>query len=147
MRLICGFLLLASTLGAAEPEVQSVNVRGLQVGGTTSVVIDGDQLGGNPRLLLPFPAKCTLKAGNTEKKLTFDVALDADVTPGYHHLRVVRDGGVSLPVIIGVDKLSQQPLGPSVAQLPVAITGAVSGSSVTETTFVGKAGGERPLLG
>ena len=129
---------LAST--AAEPDVQSINVRGLQVGGTTSLTIDGDRLGPNPRLLLPFTAKTTLKPGATDKKITFDVQVDDTATPGYHHLRLVTDGGVSLPILIGVDKLPQSPLGPSINQVPAAITGAVSGSSITETTFAGRAG-------
>jgi hypothetical protein len=133
-------LLAASRAPAAEPEVQAINVRGLQVGGTTAVTIDGDKLGPNPKLLLPFAAKPALKAGSTDKKLTFDVALDDTVTPGYHHLRVVTDGGISLPILVGVDRLVQQPLGTTIAQLPAAVTGVVAGSNVAETTFTGKVG-------
>src|SRR5437763_675151 len=93
---------VSSAVIAAEPALRNLDVRGLRIGGTTTLAIDGDDLGPAPRLLLPFAAKQTLKAGGTDKKATFDVTLDANVVPGYHHLRVVTDGGVSLPVVIGV---------------------------------------------
>ncbi|MDB5306293.1 MAG: hypothetical protein JWO38_495 [Gemmataceae bacterium] len=133
-------LFLAAPCLAAEPTVRNVNVRGLQVGGTTTVVVDGDDLGKAPRLLLPFPAKQTLGPKSTDKQAAFDVALDATVAPGYYHLRVATEGGVSLPVVIGVDKLPQRALAAAPEQLPVALHGAVSGSTIAEATFVGKAG-------
>jgi hypothetical protein len=142
MKRTCLILTLLSgfAAAAAEPDVQSINVRGLQIGGTTSITIDGDRLGPNPRLLLPFNVKTTLKSGATDKKVVFDVYVDDSATPGYHHLRVITDGGASLPILIGVDKLPQAPLSPSIAQIPAAITGAVSGSTIAETMFTGKAG-------
>src|SRR5207247_8570151 len=84
-------------LRAAEPTIRNLDVRGLRVGGTTTLVIDGDDLGKTPRLLLSFAAKQTLKADVTDKKATFDVTLGADVVPGYYQIRAVTDGGVSLP--------------------------------------------------
>jgi hypothetical protein len=143
-------LLVSGWLTAAEPTVRSVNVRGLQVGGTTTITIDGDELGKPPRffsplakppqLLLPFPAKQTLKPGRTEKRAEFEVTLGDNITPGLYHLRVVTDGGASLPVVVGVDRLPQKPFGPTIAALPIALHGAVTGASIAETTFTGKAG-------
>ena len=129
------FALLWSTATgpAAEPVIRTLSVRGLQVGGTTTVVLDGDELGKAPRLLLPFPAKALLKPGSTDKRAVFDVTLDGDVTPGYHHLRVATDEGISLPVIVGVDRLPQRAFAPSVEPLPVALHGSVGGSAVVET--------------
>jgi hypothetical protein len=134
---LCCFV---TSLDAAEPAVRAVSVRGLQLGGSTTLTVDGDDLGKAARLLLPFPAKQTHKPGATDKQATFDVVLGDGVTPGYHHLRVVTDGGVSLPVIIGVDKLPQRPFAADAGALPVALHGTVSGSAVAETTFAGKAG-------
>src|ERR1022692_4059739 len=94
---VCVF---ASFVDGAEPTLRALDIRGLRVGGTTTLTIDGDDLGPAPRLLLPFAAKQTLKAGATDKKAVFEVTLADDVVPGYHHLRVVADGGVSLPVVI-----------------------------------------------
>ena len=71
---------------------------------------------------------------------TFDVTLDGDVEPGYHHLRVATDDGVSAPVVIAVDRLPQRPVTAAVAALPVALHGTVVGSAVVETKFAGKAG-------
>src|SRR5438093_4328668 len=83
-----------SSIDAAEPTIRNLDVRGLRVGGATTLVIDGDDLGTTPKLLLSFAAKQTLKPGGNDKKATFDVTLAADVTPGYHQLRVVTEGCV-----------------------------------------------------
>jgi hypothetical protein len=125
---------------AAEPTIRNVNVRGLQVGGSTTLTLDGDEFGTAPRLLLPFPVKQQRKTGSTNAQATFDVTLAADVVPGYYNLRVATDGGVSAPVVIGVDRLPQRPFGPEIAALPVALHAASVGSSAVETKFTGKAG-------
>ena len=138
--LTLSFGLLAAPAWAAEPNIRDLNVRGLQVGGTTTLLVEGDDLGPATKLLLPFPAKQTLKPGSTDKQATFEVALDDAVPPGYHHLRVVTDGGVSLPVIIGVDRLPQRTITTSPEPLPVALHGTVNGSTTIETTFAGKTG-------
>ncbi len=141
-RLRFGLFLLFTTSAcfAAEPDLQTINVRGLQVGGTTTLTIDGDRFGTTPKLLLPFAAKQTVKPGGTDKKATIDVTLDDAVSPGYYNLRLATEGGVSLPVLIGVDKLSQRPLTPSLESSQIAVTGSVAGSSIAETSFAGKAG-------
>jgi hypothetical protein len=131
--------LALSATRAAEPTVRDVPVRGLQTNGTTTITVNGDDLGKAPKLLLPFAAKQTLKPGNTDKKAEFEVELK-DATPGLHHLRVVTEGGVSLPVVIGVDALPQKPFAAKVETLPVALHGAVTGATVLETTFTGRAG-------
>jgi hypothetical protein len=125
---------------AAEPNLRAVTVRGLQVGGTTTLTIDGDDLGKEPRLLLPFAAKQERKPGGTDKQVTFDVTLAADVVSGYYNLRVTAEGGVSPAVVIGVDRLPQRPFATEVASLPVALHGSVVGAAGVETKFSGKAG-------
>jgi len=138
--LLAAFLLAGTDLlPAAEPTVRAVNPRGVQVGATTAVVLDGDDLGKSPALLLPFPAKVALRPGNTDKQATFDVTVD-DATPGYHHLRVVTDGGVSLPAVVAIDRLPQKPFGPAIDALPVALHGTASGSVPVETKFAGRKG-------
>jgi hypothetical protein len=135
---------------AAEPVVRNVSVRGLQVGGTTTITIDGDDLGRvtkvfsmrfgtEPKLLLPFVAKQTLKPGHTNKKAEFEVTPADDVTPGLYHLRAVSAGGVSLPLVIGVDRLPQKPFAAKIDALPVAVHGSLAGATVVETTFAGTA--------
>ena len=58
----------ASPLHAAEPSLRNLDIRGLKIAGTTTLTIDGDDLGKTPRLLLPFAAKQTLKPGGTDKR-------------------------------------------------------------------------------
>jgi hypothetical protein len=138
---------VSSAVLAAEPPIRVLDIHGLRVGGTTTLTIDGDDLGKTPRLLLPFAAKQTLKPGGTESKAVFDVILADDVAPGYYNLRVVTDGGVSLPVVIGVDRLPQLLLPPKnamppaapLSELPVALHGSVPGSGTVEAKFQGKA--------
>jgi hypothetical protein len=137
------FVLLGATaarLHAIEPEVRNFNVRGLQVGGTTTLTIDGDDLGTAPRLLLPFPAVQKLKTPSTPKQATWEVSLAGDVPPGFYPVRVATEGGVSLPAVFAVDRLPQRPLAPTVDALPVALHGSLTGSTVVETRFPGKAG-------
>jgi hypothetical protein len=145
MGLVCRWLaLLALVAGpaglrAGPPVLRNLNVRGLQVGGTTTLTIDGDDLGAAPRLLLPFAADQKLQPNHTDKQATFAVTL-ADVTPGYYPLRLVTDGGVGQPVAVAVDRLPQRPLTATVEQLPVALHGSVGGAAVVETRFAGRAG-------
>jgi hypothetical protein len=127
------------SLQAAEPALRNLDIRGLRVGGTTTLVLDGDDFGKAPRLLLPFTANQSLKPGATDKRAVFDVTLPDDVPPGYHQLRVVTEGGVSLPLVIGVDRLPQQALAAPLPELPVALHGTVAGSATVETKFQGKA--------
>jgi hypothetical protein len=136
---LLAFSLAASSLCAAEPVIRNLDVRGLRVGGTTTLAIDGDDLGKAPRLLLPFAANQTLKPGGTDKRAVFDVTLADDVTPGYHHLRIVTDGGVSAPVVICTDRLPQEALAAAVKEVPVALHGAVAGGATVATTFQGRA--------
>ncbi len=139
-------LLLAPTpLDAAEPVIRSINVHGLQIGGTTRLVLDGDAFGKAPRLLLPFAVQQQLQKDSTDKQAKFDVTLGADVVPGYYHLRLVTDGGVSAPVAIAVDRLPQRAIRLAKSSdasevLPVALHGTVTGSTTIETHFAGKAG-------
>jgi hypothetical protein len=125
---------------AAEPLLRDINVRGLEIGATTTLIVDGDELGSAPRLLLPFPSKQELKPGGTDKRATIDVSLAGDVTPGYCQLRLLTDGGVSLPIVVCVDRLPQRPFAATIEQLPVAVSGAIGGSTVLEATLAGKAG-------
>jgi hypothetical protein len=127
------------SLHAAQPAIRNLDVHGLQAGGKTTLVIDGDELGKTPRLLLPFAVKQERKPGGTDKRAVFEVAVGA-VEPGYYSLRVQTAGGVSLPVTIAVDRLPQRPLAASTEALPVALHGRVNGSTVAQTRFVGKAG-------
>jgi hypothetical protein len=131
---------LSAHLAAAEPSIRDVSLRGLEIGAVTTLVVDGDDLGITPQLLLPFAARQELKPGATDKRATFEVVPDAGTVPGIYQLRVVAEGGISLPVIMAVDRLFQRPVSKTIDQLPAALHGTVAGPAVVETTFAGKAG-------
>lgn len=130
---------LATTLSAAEPTIRTIDIRGLRIGGATAMTIEGDDLGKSPQLLLPFAVMQKLVPGATDKKAAFEVTLTGPVEPGYHHLRLVTEKGVSAPVVIGVDRLMQLTMTPEIKELPVALHGSVAGSNIVETKFQGKA--------
>jgi hypothetical protein len=135
-------VVITSAVGtwAVEPSLRTLNIRGLQIGATTEIICDGDDFTTTPRLLLPFAAQQELKSGSTEKKATFAVTLGSDIEPGFYQLRIATAGGVTLPVVVGVDRLPQI-FGPKlIEQLPIAVHGTVSGSAATETRFKGKQG-------
>lgn len=138
--LLLALCTLATPAAAGEPAIRNLSLRGVEIGAATSVVVDGDDLGTAPRLLLPFAAGQQLKPGSTGQQATFEIVPEAHVIPGLYQLRVVTEGGVSLPVIIAVDRLPQRPLAAVIERLPVSLHGAVGGSAVVETTFAGQAG-------
>jgi hypothetical protein len=120
--------------------LRNLNIRGLQIGATTTITLDGDHFGKSPRLLLPFDAKQGRKPGSTDKQALFDVTLGGEVVPGYYHLRVITEDGVSTPVVVAVDRLPQRALSPAADVLPIALHGTLTGSTSLETKFTGKAG-------
>jgi hypothetical protein len=137
---LLSLLLSAAPLWGAEPAIRDVSSRGIEIGAMTTLVVDGDDLGTAPRLLLPFPARQQLQAGATDKRATFEITPEAAVPPGYYQLRIVAEGGVSLPVVAALDRLPQRPFAAKIEQLPVALHGALGGSTVVETKFEGNAG-------
>lgn len=140
IRIAAAVIFAASWACAGEPNLRDLNLRGLKIGEKTTIVCSGDDFCVTPGLLLPFPAQVELKPGATGTQATFDVTLSKDVVPGYYHLRLLTEAGISAPTLIAVDRLAQQSMGPVATALPVALSGAIGGSSIAETTFEGQAG-------
>ncbi|MEX0713533.1 MAG: PPC domain-containing protein [Pirellulales bacterium] len=136
--IVCG---PARLLAAAPPTISNLSLRGLQAGGTTTLVVEGSDLLPEPRLVLPVPvAQQTVKEGATANRLEIEVTLDAGVMPGIHQLRLATAGGISDAVGIAVDHLPELPFAPEIASLPVALTGRLEGSTVLRTSFTGTKG-------
>jgi hypothetical protein len=137
---------IAASLGGSQhaiaaPSITKLNLRGLQAGSTTNLVIDGTDLLPAPRLVTSLPiASQTVKEGATATRIQLDITLDADVEPGFYNAWLVTDKGVSQRQIIAVDFLRQQPLRAKAGELPVALHGNFTNSLPVETTFYGKAG-------
>ena len=125
---------------AAPPQITRIAAPSLMAGSTTTLTIEGTNLTPNPRIVLPLPiASQTLKGPATANRVQLEVKLDR-VSPGFYPLRLACDHGISNPVIVALDSLPQQPFGPEVAGLPIALNGTLAGSAVLSTTVAGKKG-------
>lgn len=144
--IVCTAVVLFSNRSVqAEPEVRAVSIRGFQIEGTTTIRIDGTGLLPKPQLILSVPiAKQVVKPGATATRVEFDVTLDSRVEPGIYNLWLTSAEGVSLPTVVAADRLPQVPFATKIETLPVALHGAVSGSSRLRTSFTATAG--QPLL-
>jgi hypothetical protein len=139
-RHVCCFaVFLAATASQAEPEVRAVSLRGLQIGGTTTIRVDGTGLLPQPQLALSVPiAKQVVKPGATATRVEFEVTLDENTEPGLVNLWLTSGEGVSQPTVIAIDRLSELLFAPELKALPVALHGAVRGSARMRTTFAAR---------
>ena len=138
---LSAMIAIVTTARAAAPRVSSVNIRGLQIGGTTTIAVSGTDLVPNPRLSMFVPiARQTLRPNATATRVEFDVTLDRQVEPGIYNLWLSSAGGISQPVVVAADHLPQQPFAAEVTAFPVALHGEVFASSKLRTSFHGKAG-------
>jgi hypothetical protein len=127
------------------PAIESISQLGLQIGQTTRLSIQGSRLTGEPRVDLPITGlKQKIVHGSDKGHLMVDLTLPADVPPGIYPLSVVTTNGISKPVGIAVDGLSQWLVGDSTADhptaLPAAFSGLISGAGQSRVYFSGKAG-------
>ncbi|PHS11959.1 MAG: hypothetical protein COA78_08875 [Blastopirellula sp.] len=113
----------------------------MQAGGTTRLVISGAELGPETQLVFPFPnATVKVLEGSKPNQLSVDVTLPAEVSSGLYRTRVVSKTGISAPVTLGVDRFKQTAYASTVEELPIAMTGNLTGANLLESTFSGKAG-------
>jgi hypothetical protein len=133
--------ILAAPATAATPTIRNLDRSGLQIGGTTTLTIDGDNLLPDPKLVLSAPiVKQVVQRQSTPNRVLIEVTLDKSVVPGLYNLRLANAMGVSAGRIVALDHLPQQTWEPKIAALPVALHGNLTGSSKLTTSFAGKAG-------
>ena len=136
-------VLFATPLSAAPPEVRAVDIRGLRVGGTVTLTLDGANLLPNPRLLTIAPiVKQVVREGALPGRVALDITLAESAQPGVYAWWFVTDEGVSARDVLTVDALVPQPFAAKIDSLPAALHGTLSGGAVRETVFAGKAGQE-----
>lgn len=123
----------------AAPQITNISIRGLQVGGTTTIAIQGRDLLPDPTLIVGVPiAKQVVLEGATAGSLQIEVTLDADVTPGIYNMRLANPHGISELVMVAIDQLPQVALAEAVESRPIAMHGTLSSSNVARTRFTGK---------
>lgn len=137
----CAVVAFASSSPAAPPTIRNVNIRGLQVGGKTTLTIDGTDLLPAPQIVLPFAkAQQKLLDKATATRIQFEISLPESVIPGTYQVRIGNENGISNAVVIAVDGLRQTAFAPKIDARPVSFHGTLTGSTVLKTTFTGRAG-------
>ncbi len=136
-----GVLAVHPGVRAAAPTIRNLDLLGLQIGNSTVLTIDGDNLLPEPKLVLSVPiVKQVVQPKGTANRVVIEVTLDKAAIPGLYNLRVGNANGVSAGRIVAVDHLPQRAWEPKVAALPVSLHGTLTGSSKLTTSFTGKAG-------
>ena len=144
LALLC-WLSTSAAVWPAPPSISQISLRGLRIGGTTTIAIDGSDLLPGAELLLGAPvAHQTVRPGGTPQHVEVEVALDETPVPGIYDLRLANPAGVSNAVAIGIDVLAQMPLAPQTTSLPAALTGTLGGGQTAETSVELKKG--QPLV-
>lgn len=125
----------------AAPTIANLSPRGLQIRGTTVLVLEGTDFDSETHLLLPFPvAQQSIRPGGSSTRIEIEVRLDEQAPVGLHLLRLVSAQGVSNPVMIGADELPQQPFAPQIDAPSVALHGSLSGTEILRTRISGRRG-------
>ncbi|MGE0606316.1 MAG: hypothetical protein AB7O62_04250 [Pirellulales bacterium] len=136
---------LSSPALAAAPAVRNVNLRGLQIGGTTKLVFDGLDLLPEPKVMLPVPVTSqTVMPGATANRVEIEIVLPADIVPGLYGMYLAHAGGISERTVVAADHLPQRPFADKAESLPMALHGTLNGSTTLKTTFAGTA--SQPLM-
>lgn len=139
--------ILAETLPpqAPAPTLSLVSMNGLQLGATSSLVIQGANLQPAPAVSLPIPgAQVTLGPNSNANQLDVKIVVPPDVPVGHYPVRVVTPNGVSNALPVAVDGLPEVAANLSSPDkplpLPVAVSGIMSGSQQARAYFQGTAG-------
>ena len=136
--LLLSVLFASNLLGQAK--ISNLNLRGLQIGSTTEMVVSGQGISKGSKLFLPFAAEQEIVEENGSSLLKVKVTLADQIQPGMYPLRIFNEDGLSDPVLIGVDRLVHREFGTEPQELPVALTGKVAGAQILKTTFKSKKG-------
>ena len=137
------FLLFAAVAAPlrAAPAISNLSLRGLTIGQTVSLTIDGSELTADTRIVLPVPITAqTIKPGAMANQVTIDLTIDNAASPGLYLLRVATKNGISNPLAIGLDRLQQSPFAETITAMPIALSGVMPNGGVLRTKFTGKKG-------
>ena len=136
------FIVLAACLStAAAPSISSFSPHGLRIGATTTITIDGQGLSEDSLLVLPVPVVGqSVKPGGTATRIQIDIEVADSAVAGIVPVRLVNASGITGPVIVGLDRLPQQPFQSEIGSLPVLLHGTLTGDRILRTEFVGRRG-------
>lgn len=127
------------------PQINVTSLNGLQTGTTTKLVIQGNHLLPDARVILPIDGlEQTVAPDSRPNRLVVDLTLPPESIPGYYPLSIETKHGISNVVAIAVDQLKQLEASTSSAEapstVPAAFSGTLSGTDVIRVYFQGSAG-------
>lgn len=138
---LCAALLVGSAPVLAAPTVRQVTLGGVQAGVAATLTIDGEDLLPDSQVVLPVPLTAQeVQPGGNAKRIVVKLTIAADAPAGIYPLRVVNRAGISNSYPLAVDRLPQQPFAESLAELPAALHGNLTGGATLRTRFQGRAG-------
>lgn len=159
MRLIIGLATLAMSLAwmggpaamADPPRIGDASPFGVRRGEKAEVTLAGTSLGGNPRLIAPFPFELepTPPERSNDGAWVFALTVPESVPLGTHPIRVQTDEGISnaFPMVVGqfaqvaeVEDNNEFDKAQPLPALPVVVEGRVAGADVDCFRFAGKKG-------
>ncbi len=125
----------------ASPSISFINLRGLQIGGTTRLLLEGDDLTEESYAVLPFPIlQQESRLATATGRLELSIRLGDEIQPGIYWLRIVNKSGPSDAILIGVNEMPQTEFVERVTQLPISMHGRLPFMKKTRTSLVGVAG-------
>jgi hypothetical protein len=134
-------LFATSSVALSAPTITNVSPRGLQIGQPTTLVVTGTDLSADLRIVSAAKiASQTIKPGAKADRVEIEVTLEGATSPGLYAFRVAHAGGISGPVVLGVDRLKQRAFEGTLSELPGAWSGVVGGAQVLQTKLQGKKG-------
>ncbi len=126
------------------PVLAALSQPGVQIGQPTAVTISGTDLGPNPQLIFPLPSVKLDVTTAEPNRLVVHVTAPADVVPGSYPLWVSTANGISRPLTLVLDRLTQSPMpasGPATpSPVPAAYFGSLTGGAQPKVYLAGKKG-------
>src|SRR5262245_5643629 len=98
-------LLAGGSIVHAAPNITNITPRGLEIGKATTIVITGTDLSADVQLVSEAKiASQQVKPDAKPNRVELEVTLDPATPPGLYAVRVADAGGISSPVMLGVDR-------------------------------------------
>ena len=125
---------------SAVPEIKSLSQYGLTAGRNNRLIVVGSDVQSASLKLSVNGCRITPVDGEKQGQQAFDIFVDPTVVPGRYLLWMISQHGASKPVVISIDGLPQtlaselseaNPL----LQLPVAVSGTISGTEQKRIHF------------
>lgn len=135
----------ASLTPGTSPQISDLSQYALTIAQTGRLTVSGSSLEGAHFHIGAIGLTFTATDDSTGQQANFDVTIPADVVPGRYRMWITTASGVSASRIISIDGLKQHHEGqfteaaPAV-ELPVAVSGRISGTEQKRIFFSAKAG-------